>query len=49
MGSGCIVLASNIANNLEIISDKNTGFIFELKKGNLFNYLKMFHQKTKVN
>ena len=47
MGSGCIVLASNIANNLEIISDKNTGFIFELKKGNLFNLFKNVSSKNK--
>lgn len=37
MGSGCIVLASNIENNLEVISDKVTGFIFDLKQGHLFN------------
>ena len=46
MGSGCIVLASNIENNLEIISDKNTGFIFELKKGNLFNLFKNVSSKN---
>lgn len=32
MGSGCIVFASNISNNTEIVSHNENGFIFDLTK-----------------
>lgn len=35
MSSGCIVLASNIPNHQELISDKYNGFLFDLKKHKL--------------
>jgi glycosyltransferase involved in cell wall biosynthesis len=31
MGSGCIVLGSNISNHSEIISDNKNGYLFEIK------------------
>lgn len=37
MGSGCVVLASNIENNLEIITNKKNGYTFELKDGYLLD------------
>ena len=39
LGSGCIVIASNIPNNLEIISNGSNGFIFENSKENLIKLL----------
>ena len=39
LGSGCIVIASNIPNNLEIISNNSNGFIFENSKENLIKLL----------
>ena len=30
MSAGCVVLASNIPNNKEIIEDKEDGYLFEL-------------------
>ena len=32
MASGCIVLASNIKNHTEIITNENNGYIFDLDK-----------------
>ena len=37
MSAGCIVLASNIANNSEIINDGENGFLFDLNKNQLKN------------
>ena len=37
MAAGCIVIASNIANNSEIINDGVNGFLFELNKDQLKN------------
>ena len=35
MGSGCIVIGSNINNHSEIISDNTNGYLFEIKKSYL--------------
>jgi glycosyltransferase involved in cell wall biosynthesis len=35
MGSGCIVIGSNINNHSEIISDNINGYLFEIKKSYL--------------
>jgi glycosyltransferase involved in cell wall biosynthesis len=35
MGSGCIVIGSNINNHTEIISDNTNGYLFEIKKSYL--------------
>ena len=35
MGSGCIVIGSNIDNHSEIISDNINGYLFEIKSSNL--------------
>jgi glycosyltransferase involved in cell wall biosynthesis len=35
MGSGCIVIGSNIDNHSEIISDNTNGYLFEIKKSYL--------------
>ena len=37
MASGCVVFASNINNHKELISNLNTGVLFELKENNLKN------------
>ena len=37
MSAGCIVLASNITNNSEIIKDGENGFLFDLNKNQLKN------------
>ena len=37
MASGCAVFASSIPNNKEIVEDKVTGYLFELKTNELKN------------
>ena len=39
LASGCIVIASNISNNLEIITNGKNGFIFDRSNDNLIELL----------
>ncbi len=40
MSSGCIVIASNIPNHRELITDKVTGALFDIETGSLINTFK---------
>ena len=46
MGSGCIVIVSNIPNNREIVSHLETGVVIEPEKDNLINTLRELSKKT---
>ena len=37
MGAGCIVIASDISNNTEIVSHNENGFIFDLSSSSFAN------------
>ena len=42
MGSGCVVIGSNINNHKDIISDGKNGYLFEIKDSHLtdkFNFV----------
>ena len=49
MGSGCVVLASNIENNLEIITNKKNGYTFELKDRYLLDLFNNILSKMQIN
>ena len=44
MASGCAVFASSIPNNKEIVEDKVTGYLFELKTNELKNVFLMLNK-----
>lgn len=44
MGSGCIVIGSNIKNHSDIISDNINGYLFDIGTDNLNNKFKMITQ-----
>ncbi len=44
MGSGCVVIASNIKNHSDIISDNRNGYLFDIGNNNLNNKFKMLKQ-----
>ena len=44
MGSGCVVIASNIKNHSDIISDNRNGYLFDIGNNNLNNKFKMLTQ-----
>ena len=46
MGSGCVVIVSNIPNNREIVSHLETGVLIEPEKDNLINTLREICKKT---
>ena len=48
MGSGCIVIASEINNHVEIISDLKNGFLFEIKKNNLLKKFELIYQNDEL-
>tara|TARA_B100000131_G_C18124005_1_gene613995 strand:- start:1482 stop:2615 length:1134 start_codon:yes stop_codon:yes gene_type:complete len=48
MGSGCIVIASDIPNHKELIENNETGILFDLLKPNLLNTFNMLKEKQKL-
>ena len=46
MGSGCVVIVSNIPNNREIVSHLETGVLIEPEKDNLINTLREICKKA---
>ena len=40
MGAGCVVVAPNSKNNIEIIENNHNGYLFDLKNENPFNIIK---------
>ena len=47
MGSGCIVVASDIPNHRELIDDKVNGYLFDLENPNLLNiYGELISEKS---
>ena len=48
MGSGCVVIGSNINNHSEIISDNVNGFLFEIKNNNLITKFESVSQNDLV-
>ncbi len=47
MGSGCVVIGSNIKNHSEIISDNKNGYLFNIGNNNLINKFKSITQNDK--
>ncbi len=48
MGSGCIVIASEINNHVEIVSDLKNGFLFKIKKNNLLKKFELIYQNDEL-
>ena len=48
MGSGCVVISSNINNHNEIISDGKNGYLFEIKNSQLINKFDLVSQNDEV-
>ena len=48
MGSGCVVISSNIDNHNEIISDGKNGYLFEIKNSQLLNKFDLVSQNDEV-
>ena len=48
MGSGCVVISSNIDNHNEIISDGKNGYLFEIKNSQLINKFDLVSQNDEV-
>ena len=48
MGSGCVVISSNIDNHNEIISDGKNGYLFETKNSQLLNKFDLVSQNDEV-
>ncbi len=48
MGSGCVVIVSNIPNNREIVSHNETGILIEPKNDNLINTLRDILDKKEL-
>ena len=48
MGSGCVVIGSNIDNHNEIISDGKNGYLFEIKNSQLLNKFDLVSQNDEV-
>ena len=48
MGSGCVVIASNIKNHSDIISDNRNGYLFDIGNNNLNNKFKMLKQTDTI-
>jgi len=48
MGSGCIVIASEINNHIEIVSDFKNGFLFEIKKNNLLEKFELIYENDEL-
>ena len=45
MGAGCLVLASNIENHIELINDYEDGVLFDLKNSNLMEIINSISNK----
>ena len=48
MGSGCIVIASEINNHIEIVSDLKNGFLFEIKNNHLLKKFELIYQNEEL-
>ncbi len=48
MGSGCVVIGSNINNHKEIISNGENGYLFEIKNSQLLNKFDLISQNDDV-
>ena len=48
MGSGCVVISSNIDNHNEIISDGKNGYLFDIKNSQLLNKFDSVSQNDEV-
>ena len=48
MGSGCVVIGSNIDNHNEIISDGKNGYLFEIKNSQLLNKFDLVSHNDEV-